>query len=404
MVDKIKTKALEDNAVNESKLRLSNNSFLRGRNQANSADVDVVKVNASDELELGKLPYGPNSNAPVADAQLANKKYVDDAVADFSGALVYRGTLAAGSTITGNATGNAYLDGGTGLVKGDYFKITGSGNITTSDGTIAVDAGDALIANKDVALDASIVNADLDKIDNTEAADILRSGDLASAQLFVGNASNEAAAVTVSGDVTFSNTGVTTIANNAVTAVKIASDAVTTVKILDANVTAAKLASDSVTTVKILDANVTTAKIADNAITEAKLDSGVNAATFVVEAGYDSSVASGNVAAGQTIQAALEKIEKKADDALAGAGADPETQTITLDSTAVNTNKYVDLAFEARDHVLLSFKGSDGALFLPTTDFTTALSGAVTRISWTGLGLDGYAEVGDKWLVTYIKA
>jgi hypothetical protein len=38
---------------------------------------------------------------------------------------------------------------------------------------------------------------------------------------------------------------------------------------------AAGLASDSVTTVKILDANVTTAKIADGAITMAKLASGV---------------------------------------------------------------------------------------------------------------------------------
>ena len=51
----------------------------------------------------------------------------------------------------------------------------------------------------------------------------------------------------------------------------IASDAVTTAKILDANVTAGKLATDSVTTAKILDSNVTTAKIADNAITQAKL-------------------------------------------------------------------------------------------------------------------------------------
>ena len=50
----------------------------------------------------------------------------------------------------------------------------------------------------------------------------------------------------------------------------LASDAVTTAKILDANVTAAKLASDSVTTAKILDSNVTTAKIADANVSWAK--------------------------------------------------------------------------------------------------------------------------------------
>ena len=50
----------------------------------------------------------------------------------------------------------------------------------------------------------------------------------------------------------------------------LAADAVTTAKILDANVTAAKLASDSVTTAKILDSNVTTAKIADANVSWAK--------------------------------------------------------------------------------------------------------------------------------------
>lgn len=58
-----------------------------------------------------------------------------------------------------------------------------------------------------------------------------------------------------------------------VTAAKLATDAVETAKIKDANVTADKLATDSVTTIKIVDANVTTAKIADLNITSAKLAS-----------------------------------------------------------------------------------------------------------------------------------
>lgn len=55
----------------------------------------------------------------------------------------------------------------------------------------------------------------------------------------------------------------TTVGFGQVSAAGLASDAVTTVKILDANVTAVKLASDAVTTVKILNANVTYAKIQD---------------------------------------------------------------------------------------------------------------------------------------------
>lgn len=54
------------------------------------------------------------------------------------------------------------------------------------------------------------------------------------------------------------NTG---LAFGTVAAGGLASDSVTTAKILDSNVTAAKLASDAVTTVKVLDANITYAKI-----------------------------------------------------------------------------------------------------------------------------------------------
>jgi len=56
-----------------------------------------------------------------------------------------------------------------------------------------------------------------------------------------------------------------------VPAAGLASDSVTTAKILNANVTAAKLATDSVETAKIVDLNVTTGKIADSAVTQAKM-------------------------------------------------------------------------------------------------------------------------------------
>ncbi len=61
------------------------------------------------------------------------------------------------------------------------------------------------------------------------------------------------------------------IAAAAVSSAKIATNAVTTVKITDANVTSAKLADGAVTTAKITDANVTTTKVADSAVTSAKI-------------------------------------------------------------------------------------------------------------------------------------
>lgn len=359
----IKTKAIESGAVDDSKILLRQDNYLVGRNAADSANIDVLKVNASDEIEMGKLPYGPDANAPVADAQFANKKYVDDQIGAVSGALVYRGSLAAPADITAGATGNAYIDGATGYVQGDYFKISSAGDITVSDGTIAVDIGDAIIINKDVALIASVALADVDKIDNTEAADILRSGDLSSAQIFVGNGSNEATAVSMSGDIAIDNAGATTIQANA----------------------------------------VITTKINDGAVTEAKLDSGVDAETFVIAVGYTTTGATGNVSAGQTLQEAIRRVEKKADDALGGSGLDPESEALTMTATEVTTNKYVDLAFKAKDDELLNFEESSGATLIKGVDFTTSEVGGVTRVSWTGLGLDGYVAVGDVFQISYIK-
>jgi hypothetical protein len=65
----------------------------------------------------------------------------------------------------------------------------------------------------------------------------------------------------ISGDATVS-AGALTIAN----------DAITTVKVLDDNITTAKLVDNAITTAKITDANVTAAKIADDSISFEKVD------------------------------------------------------------------------------------------------------------------------------------
>jgi hypothetical protein len=55
------TKFLTDNAVTDAKARLRNNQWLRARNAADSADVNVIKVNASDALEVASLLTMPGS-------------------------------------------------------------------------------------------------------------------------------------------------------------------------------------------------------------------------------------------------------------------------------------------------------------------------------------------------------
>lgn len=47
---------LEDNAVDGSKIKLTNDQWLKARNFANSGDINIAKVNASDEIELASVP------------------------------------------------------------------------------------------------------------------------------------------------------------------------------------------------------------------------------------------------------------------------------------------------------------------------------------------------------------
>lgn len=62
--------------------------------------------------------------------------------------------------------------------------------------------------------------------------------------------------------------------DNSVSAAKIQSDAVTTIKILNANVTTAKIANLAITTALIADGNVTLAKLASNSVDASKIVDG----------------------------------------------------------------------------------------------------------------------------------
>ena len=65
------------------------------------------------------------------------------------------------------------------------------------------------------------------------------------------------------------------------TALTIAANAVTTAKVLDANITTAKIADDNITTSKILDANITTAKLANDSVTADKVASDLRAVQYI---------------------------------------------------------------------------------------------------------------------------
>lgn len=73
--DAVTTAKILADAVTGTKIRLDNNQHIRGRNAANSADINIIKVNTSDVPEFGVMPQSPFT--PSAANDVANKAYVD---------------------------------------------------------------------------------------------------------------------------------------------------------------------------------------------------------------------------------------------------------------------------------------------------------------------------------------
>lgn len=76
--DAVTTAKIANDAVNDAKIRLSNNAFLKARNAANSANVNILRVNASDVIEFNSFPQA--SGTPSSANELVNKSYVDGLV------------------------------------------------------------------------------------------------------------------------------------------------------------------------------------------------------------------------------------------------------------------------------------------------------------------------------------
>ena len=74
----ITTKFIADNAVTDTKILLANSAYLRGRNAANTADISIFKVNASNRIEFASIPKYPVANPmPTLADEIVNKAYVD---------------------------------------------------------------------------------------------------------------------------------------------------------------------------------------------------------------------------------------------------------------------------------------------------------------------------------------
>jgi hypothetical protein len=78
-MSQIKTKFFEDDSVTDAKIRLRNAQYLRSRNAANSANVNMLRVNGSDVIEFPSVPKIVGT--PSADDDVATIATVKDLAA-----------------------------------------------------------------------------------------------------------------------------------------------------------------------------------------------------------------------------------------------------------------------------------------------------------------------------------
>lgn len=114
---------------------------------------DATLINLADAVDISSPATKGQLDAAIASVEASLNSFLE-----------YKGGLDAGNSTVFEAAEHS---------KGDFYKITASGDIVG----VEANAGDNLYFKNDVALGA-IVSADFDVVDNTEAADIIRINDI----------------------------------------------------------------------------------------------------------------------------------------------------------------------------------------------------------------------------------
>jgi len=122
----IPTGGIADNAITGAKIRLSNEEYLRSRNAADDGDINIVRVNSSDVVELGVTSM---------DVQVAGQLLLPTEVTTTAGAIRYNSTT---KKYLGNDGTSEISIGGEGGDASWTMIDSGSGQITFNSGSRTV--------------------------------------------------------------------------------------------------------------------------------------------------------------------------------------------------------------------------------------------------------------------------
>lgn len=427
----IQKKFIASNAVDGAKIRLDNNQNLKARNAANSADVNILKVNASDRIEFDSVPQA------TADASANNDLVRYSQIVSLLEGLKPKQAVRAATTVAGTlatsfengdsidgvtlATGDRILikDQAAPAENGIYVvaasgaptraadfnavsEIPGSYTVaqegTANQGTLFVclsspsvlDTDPITFASRSV---ATYIGGDMITLSgNTFSVDLATTSGLestnpgnvagqlrvkleaANPSLQITGSNELAAKLDAAGAIASGASGLATQVDNST--IEINTNAL---RVKDAGITLAKMASDSVDENKIVSTTISTTG-ALNGGSGTKLSARVDASTVKIN--------------GSNNLEALKQTQER----------------ITLTGTDI-TNQYVDLA-----KAIYGASASDNSASLAvvggiqqekTVDYTVSLTGGaggVTRITFAGdLATAGASELisGDILMISY---
>lgn len=99
-------KWIKNDTIKDNHIQLTNDQYLRGRNNADTADISILKVRTDDLIEFGIQPQFTGS--PAIDADLVNRGYVLDVLA---GLRDPKDAVQLASTANVALTGEQTIDG-----------------------------------------------------------------------------------------------------------------------------------------------------------------------------------------------------------------------------------------------------------------------------------------------------
>lgn len=198
----------------------------------------------SNALTNGQMWLGNGSNVATGvtmsgDATITNAGVLTVANNAITAAKIANTTITGAKIANTTITATQLANGAVGVTQ----MANGSNNAIMTTTAAGVPQWTAATANSYLTANASGVP--------TWTAGTPMSSALNNGQMLVGNASNVATAVTMSGDATINNAGALTVSNNAITAAKIANNTITNAQVANNTITATQIANNTITATQI---------------------------------------------------------------------------------------------------------------------------------------------------------